>query len=140
MWNGQNFNAIDARLVLQEERRKEAGFSLVEFVRSETELCRVFVRDTNFPWLARCRPLVARNPVAEKEGAAGYELALDFNGVVIAAAPRAASEIKSKAKFVLLSVNEAEQKKNPGRGLVAKRSGRWELTNKGMNLLGLLTY
>jgi peptidoglycan LD-endopeptidase LytH len=140
MWNGQNLNAIDSRLVLLEERRKGAAFSLVDFVRTETELCRVFVRNTNFPWLARCRPLVLRNPVAEKEGAAGYEVALDFNGVMISAVPRAASEVKSKSKIVLLTVNEAEQKKNPGRGLVSKKTGRWELTTKGLNLVGLLTY
>jgi hypothetical protein len=49
------------------------------------------------------------------------------------------AEIKGKGKFVLLSVNEAEQKKNPARGLVSRRSGHWDLTNKGQNLLQLLT-
>jgi murein DD-endopeptidase MepM/ murein hydrolase activator NlpD len=140
MWNGQNLNAIDARKVLLEEQRKGSAFSLLEFVRSETELCRVFVRDTSFPWLTRYRALISRNPIAEKEGVAGYELALDFNGVVISAIPRAASEIKGKTRYVLLSVNEPEQKKNPARGLVTKRSGRWELSDKGLKLLGLVTF
>jgi hypothetical protein len=54
--------------------------------------------------------------------------------------PRAASELKSKAKVQLVSVNEAEQQKNPCRRLVIKKGGRWELTSHGMELLSLLTY
>lgn len=139
-WNGQNLNGIDPRLVLLEQQRKGTNFSLVKFISSETELCRVFVRSTNFPWLHRYAPLVMRNPLAEKEGVAGYEIALDFNGVAIQLIPRTASEIKAKGKFTLLSVNEAEQKKNPARKFVVKRGSRWELTSHGLNLLTLLTY
>ncbi len=140
MWNGQNLNGIDPRLVLLEQQKRGTNFSLVRFIRSETELCRVFVRSTNFPWLKRYAPLVRRNPVAEKEGVAGYELALDYNGVAIELVPRAASEIKGKGKFILLSVNEAEEAKNPARKLVARKGGRWELGPHGLNLLELLTY
>ena len=139
-WNGQNLNGIDPRLILLEQQRMGAGFSLVRFIQSETELCRVFVRSTNFPWLKRYGPLVRRNPVAEKEGAAGYEIALDYNGVATELIPRAASEIKGKGKFVLLSVNEAEEKKNPARRLVVKRGSHWELGTHGLNLLELLTF
>jgi murein DD-endopeptidase MepM/ murein hydrolase activator NlpD len=138
-WNGQNLFAIDARLILLEEQQKGAAFSLVQFIRSEPELCRVQVRDTKFPWLTRYRPLVTRNPLAEKEGVAGYEIALDFNGVAIQLIPRAASEMKSKGRFTLLSVNEAEEKRNPARGLVTGKGGHWQLTSKGQNLLELLT-
>jgi murein DD-endopeptidase MepM/ murein hydrolase activator NlpD len=140
MWNGQNLNAIDTRLILLAQQAQGANFSLVRFIRSETELCRVTVRATGFPWLRRYAPLIERNPVAEKEGVAGYEIALNFNGVAIQLIPRAASEIKGKGKFALLSVNEAEQRKNPARGFVAKRGARWELTSHGQNLLELLTY
>ncbi len=139
-WNGQNLNGIDPRLILLEQQKKGANFSLVQYIRSETELCRVFVRSVNFPWLKRYRPLVTRNPVAEKEGVAGYEIALDFNGVAIELIPRAASEIKGKGKFILLSVNEPEEKKNPARRMVVKRGSHWELSNHGLNLLELLTY
>jgi len=76
----------------------------------------------------------------QKEGAAGYELALNFNGLAFELIPRSASEIKGKAKFQLLSVNEAEYHKNPGRRLVAKRGARWELTSHGLELLDMLTY
>ena len=139
MWNGQNLNAIDSRLVLLAEHQQGTNFSLVQFIRSETELCRVVVRCASFPWLKRYAPLVTRNPTAEKEGVAGYEVALDFNGVAIQLIPRAASEIKGKGKFTLLSVNEPEEAKNPGRHYVAKRGGRWELTSKGVEFLDLLT-
>ena len=98
------------------------------------------MRKTSFPWLRRYAALVAPNPTAQKEGIAGYELALNFNGLPISVIPRAASEIKSKGKVVLLSVNEAEYKKNPGRRLVSKRGSRWELARNGANLVSLLTY
>ncbi|MDB6111805.1 MAG: Peptidase [Pedosphaera sp.] len=139
-WNGQNLNGLDPRLILLEQQRLGNKFSLVNYISSETELCRVFVRDTNFQWLKRYPLLVKSNPTTEKEGVAGYEIALDYNGVAIELIPRSASEIKGKGKFVLRSVNETEQKKNPGRRLVTQKSGRWELTSHGLNLLELLTY
>jgi murein DD-endopeptidase MepM/ murein hydrolase activator NlpD len=140
IWNGQNLNGIDPRLILLQEHREGANFSLLKYLRSETELCRVVVRSTNFPWLRRYAPLIKRNPVAEKEGVAGYEMAIDFNGVAFELIPRANSEIKSKAKFTLLSVNEPEEKKNPARRYVVKRGNRWELTSHGIGLLELITY
>ena len=84
--------------------------------------------------------LVLKNPVAEKEGVAGYEIALNYNGLAFALMPRAASEIKSRAKFQLLSVNEAEERANPCRRLVVQRNGHWELANEGLRELGLLIY
>jgi hypothetical protein len=113
---------------------------LLNWVRGQTELCRVVVRQRQFPWLARYRPLVRPNPRAEREGVAGYELALNFAGVPFEATPRAESEIKSKARFQLLSVNEAEQQRNPCRKLVVHRIGKWELANNGVRLLELLTF
>jgi hypothetical protein len=93
-----------------------------------------------FPWLKRYAALIRPNPKAEGEGVAGYEIALNFNAVPFELIPRAASELKGKAKFQLLSVNEAEQKRNPCRRLVTKRGARWELTSHGLNALELLTY
>jgi len=61
-----------------------------------------------FP-LAETLPAVDRaNPLAEKEGVAGYEISLNYNGVPCRLIPRAASEMKNKSRFQLLSVNEAE--------------------------------
>jgi murein DD-endopeptidase MepM/ murein hydrolase activator NlpD len=140
IWNGQNLDGIDSRLILLQERELGDKFSLLNYLRSETELCRVFVRCADFPWLHRYAALVRRNPVAEKEGVAGYEIALDFNGVAFEVIPRAASEIKGRGKFVLLSVNEAEEDRNPARRFVVQRGGRWELGPHGISYLELLTY
>jgi len=137
-WNGQNLNGLDAREILLGEHK--GNFSLLNFLRSQTELCRVFVRATGFPYLKRYPQLILKNPVAEKEGVAGYEVALNYNGVAFALMPRAASEIKGTGKFQLLSVNEAEEAANHCRKLVVKRGGRWVLGNEGQRELELLAY
>jgi len=139
-WNGQNLIGLDPRALLLAQHRQGNKFSLLDFIRNQTELCRVVVRDTNFAWLKRHGALVKPNPVAAKEGIAGYELALNFNGLPFELIPRAASEIKGKTRFGLLSVNAAEYQKNPCRRLVVKRGSRWELANNGLQLLDLLTY
>lgn len=136
IWNGQNLNGLDPREILLAERGGK--FSLLNFVRSQTELCRVLVRATNFPYLKRYAPLVLKNPRAEKEGVAGYEIALNYNGVAFALLPRAASEMKGAAKIQLLSVNEAEYRAHPCRKLVVQHGGRWQLTDKGQRELELL--
>ncbi len=142
-WNGQNLIAIDPRLVFLEQQRLGAKFSLVELLRNQTELCRVFVRDADISWLRRYPQFTRANPRTAKEGVAGYEIALNFNALPFQVTPRTAAEAKelrSSAKFQLLSVNAAEQQKNPARRLVAQRGGKWELTDRGLRLLGLLAY
>jgi murein DD-endopeptidase MepM/ murein hydrolase activator NlpD len=139
VWNGMNMVGIDPRLVLLEQQAQGAKFSLIKFVKARPELCRVIVRDTGFSFVRRYAPLVRPNPIAQKEGMAGYEIALDFNGVPIELTPRAASELKWKQKYHLFSVNAAEQEKNPCRKLVARRGDGWELTNRGTEFLDLLT-
>lgn len=138
-WNGQNMIGLDPRAIFLADKASEK-FNLVSWIQNHTELCRVVVRDTDFPWLKRYAPLVRANPVAKKEGIAGYELVLNFNGLPCQIIPRAASEFKSKSKYRLLSVNAAEYQKNPCRKLVTNRNGRWELASNGIRLLDLLTY
>ena len=84
--------------------------------------------------------LVLKNPVAEREGIAGYEVALNFNGVAFALMPRAASEMKGVGKFQLLSVNQPEELANPCRNLVTRKGGRWQLGNEGLREVELLTW
>ncbi len=139
-WNGQNLLGIDPRPVLLGSHELGAKFSLLDTLRHQTELCRVVVRKTDFPWLRRYSALILPNPVAAAQGVAGYEMALNFNGVAFELIPRAASEIKGKAKFQLLSVNEPECHKNPARHFVVKKGNRWELTSHGLSHLDLLTY
>jgi peptidoglycan LD-endopeptidase LytH len=139
-WNGQNLLGLDPRAVLLEQRRLGAKFNLALFIQGQTELCRVIVRATDFPWLRRYTALVRAIPGAPGDGIAGYEIALNFNGIPIELLPRSAAQIKGKSKFQLLSVNETEQQKNPARRLVTKRGTRWELAPRGLSLLELLTY
>ena len=84
--------------------------------------------------------LVLPNPIAQREGVAGYEIALNYNGVTFVLMPRAASEIHGQGRFQLLSVNEAEEKANPCRHLVVKRGSHWQLTDSGIRELEMLTY
>ena len=139
-WNGQNLNGLDPREILLAEHNPNGNFSLLTFLRSQTELCRVMVRATNFPYLKRYAALVLKNPVAEKKGIAGYEIALNYNGIAFALMPRAESEIKSRAKIQLLSVNETEARADSCRKLVVQRGGHWELGNEGLRDMELLTY
>jgi murein DD-endopeptidase MepM/ murein hydrolase activator NlpD len=139
VWNGQNLDGLDPREILLAEHNPAKPFSLLNYLRSQTELCRVLVRTTNFSYLKRYPLLVLRNPVAKKQGVAGYEIALNYNGVAFALMPRAASEIKSPASIQLLSVNAAEYHANPCRKLVVERGGKWQLTEKGRREIELLT-
>jgi len=138
-WNGQNLLGIDPRLILLQEHT-QTNFSLLNFIRTQTTLCRVFVRATSFSYLRRYPQLVRPNPRAQKEGVVGYEMALNFNGVPCELIPRAASEMPGKSRFQLLSVNATEEAANPCRHLVVQHGSRWELANNGNNLLELLTY
>ncbi len=140
MWNGQNLLGLDPRAIFLLQHNRGTNFSLLDYIRNQTELCRVIVLVTNFPWLKRYHLLVRPNPKVASNGVAGYELALNFNGVPFELIPRTPSEIKSRARFQLISVNEAEFRKNPCRRLVTRRDGRWQLANNGLHLLELLTY
>jgi len=139
-WNGQNLIGLDPRLLLLEQQKLGARFSLVSFIRNQTELCRVLVRDANLSWARRYPMLVKPNPVAQKEGVAGYEMALNYNGLPFELVPRAASEIKTKSNYLLLSVNAAEKQRHPCRKLVVQRGARWELASNGVHLLELLMF
>lgn len=139
-WNGGNLLAIDPRAILLMQQSRAKNFSLLTFLRKQPELCRVFVRANSFPWLKRYKALVRANPAAEKEGVAGYELALNFNGLPYELIPRAASEVKFKDRIRLLSVNEAEYKANPCRRLITQRGGKWQLTTASTKLIELLVY
>lgn len=139
-WSGFNLDALDARQILLDEHAQGTNFNLLKFIRSQPELCRVVVRAVNFPFLKRYPMLIVPNPAAAKAGIAGYEIALNFNATPIQLMPLAASEIKGREKFQLLSVNAAEARANPCHHLVVQRRGRWQLTETGRRALDLLTY
>lgn len=139
-WNGRNLIGLDPWNVFLEQRRLGANFNLARWVRGHTEVCRVFIRDKDFPWLRANPGLIRQNPRAQKEGVAGYELALNFMGLPFECTPRAASEMKSQASPQVLYVNEVEQQQHHCRNIVKKRGAGWELTPAGASLISLLTF
>jgi peptidoglycan LD-endopeptidase LytH len=139
-FNGQNLVGIDARLILLAENQEGARFSLLNWIQHRPELCRVLVRQTDFSWLRRYPMLVKTGTLRPGEPAAGYEVALDFNGLPFELIPRGASQFKSAARYQLLSVNAAEYAKDPCRRLVSRQGAGWQLANNGLSLLDLLTY
>lgn len=139
-WNGQNLLGLDPQAVLLEQRKLGTNFNLVRWLQQQPELCRVLVRKTDFPWLHRYAALVQPAAAADPQDVAGYELKLNFMGIPIAVTPRPAAEIKSQAAVQLLSVNRVEYQQNPCRRLVMQRQDRWELTQRGLDLISLLTY
>jgi hypothetical protein len=139
-WNGRNISGLDPRLILLEQERLGSKFSLLEFIHTRPELCRVIVRDTKFSFLRDYAGLIHHNAKAEKEGVGGYEVTLDFNGVPCSLTPRSKAEIGAGPKFQLVSVNENEAVLNPCRKLVLKAGGNWKLSNAGTQLLDLLAF
>ncbi len=140
VWNGLNLAGLDPRRLLLDQYQQGRNFSMLNFVRCQTELFRVVVRDIQFSWLRRYAVLVQLNPVAQREGIAGYEIAFNFNGVPFHLLPLAPSEIPSRRRVQLQSVNEDEYRLRPCRKLVTKSGGRWKLTASGERLIDLLTY
>jgi len=140
VWNGQNLVGMDPRLILLAEHAEGPHFNLVQWLQHRPELCRVLVRKTDFSWPKRYPMLVNTQSGAPPSRIAGYEIALDFNGLPFELIPRSASQMPGTAKYQLLSVNEAEYTKNPCRRLVARQGKHWQLSSNGISLLDLLTY
>ncbi len=137
LWNGQNMFGLDPQLALLVSHREGASFDVLRFIQKSPELCRVQVRDTDFPWIKRYSALIDRKP--NVGAVSGYELVLNYNGLPMRAIPLSKTELKSRNKFYLLSVNTAEYQKNPCRKLVTQKKGKWELGESGLRMLELLT-
>lgn len=130
-WNGQNLAAVDPASILIASAREGANFSLLKHLRARKEAFRVLARDSNFSFLRHYPSLIKRNPNADKEGAAGYEISFDFNGAPIELIPRAPGEIRSGPKIQLLTANETELNRNRCSRYVIKRGSAYQLTNAG---------
>ncbi len=140
LWNGRNLLGIDPSAVFKAQSTLGKSFSLLDHIRNQRELCRVLVRDTRFSWIKRSVPLIRRNPIADREGIAGFEIAFNFNGVPFQLVPRAASEIKGGGRIQLLHVNAAEAQSHGCRHLVRMGRKGWELAPKGTTLVESLIY
>jgi hypothetical protein len=126
-------------LIFEAERAQGAKFNLAQWIQSRPELFRVLIRKTDFAWARRYRGLVVDRNI-DKKNIAGYEIAIDYNGLPFQLIPHTAAEIKSGPKYQLLAVSASEYAKNPCRKLVRERGSKWELTTKGSSLLDLLLY
>jgi peptidoglycan LD-endopeptidase LytH len=139
-WNGHNLAGFDARRVFLEEKAKGSRFSLKQFLQGQSELCRVLVHKPEFSYVRRYAGLVRPNPALGQQFVAGYELVLDYNGLPFQIIPRPPGDFDGRAKYRLLSVNAAEEKRHPCRHLVAREGNGWRLTPQAESLLELLTY
>ena len=140
-WNGQNLIGIDPwKLFLgqHEDKAKRQPFSLRQFISSQPVLCRVLVKSPNFQWAKRHPNLV--NSMKPPKAIAGYEIALDPNGVPIRSTPLDVSAFSDGEPFKLLHVDPDIYKQFPCRKLVFKKGQQWVLTAKGISHLKLLAY
>jgi peptidoglycan LD-endopeptidase LytH len=140
LWNGRNMIGLDPRAVLLAQEAQGTAFNLRQFVRSSRALCRVLVQATDFPWVRRYKGLIVANPVLGGQPPAGYELALDYNGVPCQIIPRTQADLRGTSRYRLLSVDAAEYERNHCRKLVVRRGQTWELTTTGQSHLELLRY
>ena len=139
-FHGRNLLGIDPRAVLLEQQARGAEFSLARFVASQPVMARVAVRNPRLRFAARYPQLVRPNPRAEREGVAGYELGLNYNGIPVEMIPRSASELGGGSSHRLRSVNESEWKAHPCGRLVVRRGQAWTLTGKGDELVDLIAF
>jgi len=100
-------------------RSKGTNFSLRQFMRSQSELCRVFVRHTGVFHMSKdIRRLFA--PIHWRERRRGrYELALTFNGVPFELTPRALPKSKPKPVPTAVSQRSGRAQKSDAAGLLS---------------------
>lgn len=139
-WNGRNLAGLDPEALYRAQQAAGRGFSFAAHVRGQEELCRVLVPAGRFPFLRRYAPLVLRNPRAEREGIAAFEVSLTMNGAPFRLLPRARSELDGPPQVRVLAVNEAAQARHGCRRLVVKRGQLWTLTAEGQQVISLLSH
>lgn len=139
-FHGRNLLGIDPRAVLLEQRARGGEFSLARFLSSQPVMARVLVANPRLRFAARYPQLVRPNPRADREGVAGYELGLNYNGIPVEMIPRSAAEMGGGSGRRLLSVNEAEWKAHPCGRLIVRRGQAWTLTGKGDELVDLIAF
>jgi len=106
---------------LQGRQLEKPNFSLVDFIRHPTRALPRVGAGFQFPYLRRYAPLIKTKSNRRKKTAlAGYEMALNFNGVPIELIPRAGFRNKEQKQISVAVGQCCEQQKTP----VAKLSGK----------------
>jgi peptidoglycan LD-endopeptidase LytH len=139
LFNGRNLVGMDPKLILEAARAQGPKFNFAQWIKGRTELFRVQVRKSDFSFAQRYHALAVERGL-DKSKIAGWEIAVDYNGLPFQLLPKSAAEMKAGSNVQLLAVNAAEYAKNRCRKLVRQRGKRWELTNHGTELLEMLTY
>lgn len=139
-FNGRNFLGIDPAPVLLAANRSGTNFSLARHLAAQPAMAHVFVRIPKFSWATRFPGLVLRNPATEKEGVAGWEVLMAFNGAPLRLIPRTAREVPGTARIQLLSVNEAEWRSHPCSKLVIRRGQAWTTLPAMEDILSIAGY
>ena len=139
-WSGWNMLGIDPAYTFLQQESRGANFSLIELMKEQTLLCRIQVRETDFPWLRRYPQLIEQNPALLQGPAVGFELWINYAGLPFKMIPRTAPELKGGDRIELLDVNEEERERNPCRKFVARQGASWRLTQTGLNFVNLLLY
>lgn len=138
-WHGWNLLGLDPEAIFMEQRRQGETFSILNFIQSRPELCRVLVRQTEFPWLDEYALLVDTKGPTDTN-VAGYELVLNFNGIPIRGIPRAKEDLEKGPLYELLSVNSAERQARRCGKLVFRKGAKWEFTALGRRTLEILLF
>ena len=139
-FNGRNLLGLDPRAVLLAQKSRGESFSFARFVAEQPVMVRVLVKRPSLDFAQRYPSLVRGNPRVEKEGIAGYELGLSFNGIPVQMTPRSAGEMGTSSARRILSVNETEWRSHPCGRLIVRRGQAWTLTAKGEELISLISF
>ncbi|MFT4689360.1 MAG: murein DD-endopeptidase MepM/ murein hydrolase activator NlpD [Limisphaerales bacterium] len=140
IWHGWNLLGLDPTEVFRRPATAGNGFSMLNYIRYQREMCRVLVPKTDFSFARDYRPLMRRNATAERAGIDGYELVLNFAGIPCQLIPRSKQEVKFESGYTLLRVIESEALSNRCRKLITKERGKWRLTKTGTRFLDILTF
>jgi len=139
-FNGRNFLGVDPAPVLLASHRLGTNFSLARFLATQPEALRVFVRNPALGWATRFPGMIQRNPAAEKDGVAGWDIALAFNGAPLRLVPRSAREIPGTDKIRVLAVNEVELRSHACSKLVVRRGQTWTMLPALDDILAIASF
>jgi murein DD-endopeptidase MepM/ murein hydrolase activator NlpD len=140
IWNGRNLLGLDPTEIFRRQQIDGPRFRLLDLIRYQKEMFRVLVPGKDFPFARSYRPLMRRNPVAEREGIAAIEMVMNFAGVPVQMIPRSRSELTVSDDYQILSVDEDYAKARSCRGLISRSRQGWQLTRSGRMLLDMITF
>ena len=140
IWNGRNLLGLDPTAILRKQQIEGQRFSLLDHIRYGKEMFRVLVPKKDFFYARFYRPLVRRNPIAEREGIDGYEIVFDFAGVPCQLVPRSKTEVQFSSGPTLFSVDSVYARQRKCRKLIQQAGGKWQLTRSGRQMIDILTY